>query len=73
MQGIAVPEQLAVCGFGNLELSEMNEPPITTVNLEGVAPARSAARSLLRRLAGEATRDGDQVQVPYRIIERATT
>ncbi len=54
MQGIPVPDQLAVCGFGNMELSEMNEPPITTVSLEGVGTGRSAASFLLRRLAGEA-------------------
>jgi LacI family transcriptional regulator, gluconate utilization system Gnt-I transcriptional repressor len=73
IHGIAVPDQLAVCGFGNMELSEMNEPPITTVSLEGVGTGRSAAAFLLRRLAGEAPRDSDRVQVPFRIISRATT
>ena len=73
MQGVAVPDRLAVCGFGNLELSEMNEPSITTVSLEGVGTGRSAAAFLLRRLAGEGPRDSDRVQVPFRIIERATT
>jgi LacI family transcriptional regulator, gluconate utilization system Gnt-I transcriptional repressor len=73
VQGIAVPDRLAICGFGNMELSEMNEPSITTVSLEGVGTGRSAAAFLLRRLAGELPRDGDRVQVPFHIIERATT
>jgi LacI family gluconate utilization system Gnt-I transcriptional repressor len=73
VQGVKVPEQLAVCGFGNLEISEMNEPPITTVSLEGDGTGRSAASFLLRRLAGEGMRDGDRVQVPFRILQRATT
>lgn len=73
VHGVPVPEQLAVCGFGNLELSEMSEPPITTVSLEGVGTGRSAAAFLLRRLAGESPRDGDRVQVPFKIIPRATT
>jgi LacI family gluconate utilization system Gnt-I transcriptional repressor len=73
MQGIAVPERLAVCGFGNLELAAMNEPALTTVNLEGPATGRSAAAFLLRRLAGEIPRDADRVQVPFQIVERATT
>jgi LacI family gluconate utilization system Gnt-I transcriptional repressor len=73
VQGVPVPEHLAVCGFGNFELSAMNEPPITTVSLEGVSTGRSAAAFLLRRLAGEAPRDADRVQVPFGIIERATT
>jgi LacI family gluconate utilization system Gnt-I transcriptional repressor len=73
LHGIDVPAQLAVCGFGNMELSEMNEPPITTVSLEGPGTGRSAAAFLLRRLAGEGPRDGDRVQVPFRILQRATT
>ena len=73
LHGVAVPEQLAVCGFGNLELSEMSEPPITTVSLEGAGTGRSAAAFLLRRLAGEAPQDSDRVHVPFRILERATT
>jgi LacI family transcriptional regulator, gluconate utilization system Gnt-I transcriptional repressor len=73
VQGVAVPERLAICGFGDLELSALNEPSITTVNVEGVQTGRSAALLLLRRLAGEAKRDDDQVQVPFRIIGRAST
>ncbi len=73
VQGVPVPEHLAICGFGNLELSELNEPPITTVSLEGVGTGRTAAAFLLRRLAGEGRRDEDRVQVPFRIVERATT
>lgn len=73
VQGVPVPEHLAICGFGNLELAEMNEPPITTVSLEGVGTGRTAAAFLLRRLAGEGRRAEDRVQVPFRIVERATT
>jgi LacI family transcriptional regulator, gluconate utilization system Gnt-I transcriptional repressor len=73
VQGVAMPETLAVCGFGNFELSEMNEPPITTVNVEGVQTGRNAAAVLLRRLAGEESRQPEQIQVPFRIIERAST
>jgi LacI family transcriptional regulator, gluconate utilization system Gnt-I transcriptional repressor len=73
VQGIPIPEHLAVCGFGNFELSAMNEPPITSVSLEGTGTGRTAASFLLRRLAGEGPRDGDRVQVPFRIVERATT
>jgi LacI family transcriptional regulator, gluconate utilization system Gnt-I transcriptional repressor len=73
MQGVPIPEHLAVCGFGNFELSAMSEPPITTVSLKGVETGRSAAAFLLRRLAGHGPRDDDRVQVPFQILERATT
>jgi LacI family gluconate utilization system Gnt-I transcriptional repressor len=73
MHGIAVPDRLAVCGFGNFELGEMNEPSITTVSVEGAQTGRNAASVLLRRLAGENGGQPEQIQVPYRIIERAST
>lgn len=73
LQGALVPERLAVCGFGNFELSAMSEPPITTVNLEGPGTGRAAAAFLLRRLAGAAAADADRVEVPFQIVERATT
>src|SRR4051794_36145428 len=60
IQGIGVPDPLAVCGFGNFELSEMNEPSITTVNTEGVQTGRNAAAVLLRRLAGEQSHQPEQ-------------
>jgi LacI family gluconate utilization system Gnt-I transcriptional repressor len=73
VQGVAVPGQLGVVGFGNFEFSEVNEPPITTVSPEGSGTGRSAATLLLRRLAGERAGDRDRMQVPFRIVERATT
>jgi LacI family gluconate utilization system Gnt-I transcriptional repressor len=73
MNAIDIPGRLAVCGFGNFELSAMSEPAITTINLEGEAMGRSAASFLLRRLSGELPHAGDKVQVPIQIIERATT
>lgn len=73
VQGIGVPERLAICGFGNFELSAQSHPPITSVSLESAETGRSAAALLLRRLAGEPPTDADRVQVPFSIVERATT
>ncbi|MBN8897925.1 MAG: substrate-binding domain-containing protein, partial [Rhodospirillales bacterium] len=73
LHGLRVPDQLAVCGFGNFELSGAAEPPFTTVHVEGAETGRMAANFLLRRLAGEPARDTDRVQVPFRILERGST
>jgi LacI family gluconate utilization system Gnt-I transcriptional repressor len=73
LHGIAVPEQLAVCGFGNFELSSAVEPPFTTVNVEGAEAGTLAASFLLRRLAGEPPREEDRLHVPFRIVERGST
>ncbi|WP_428493199.1 LacI family DNA-binding transcriptional regulator [Rhodopila sp.] len=72
MNGIAIPQRLGVCGFGNFELSAMSEPPITTVSLEGAGTGRTAAAFLLRRLAGEGPSGGDRVHVAFRIVDRAS-
>ena len=69
--GLAVPDQLAVCGFGNFEISQACEPPFTTVAVDGVAMGRIAAESLLRRLAGEPTET--RVLVPFEILTRGST
>jgi LacI family gluconate utilization system Gnt-I transcriptional repressor len=69
--GIAIPGQLAICGFGNFELGAACEPAISTVNVEGAITGRTAANFLLDRLGG---RDGARkTHVPFHIVERATT
>jgi LacI family gluconate utilization system Gnt-I transcriptional repressor len=71
VQGIAIPERLAVCGFGDLELSGASEPPITTVGVDGAAMGRLAAERLLARLAGQEA--PSRTLVPFHIIQRATS
>ncbi len=71
--GLSVPDHLAVCGFGNFELSAASEPAFTTVNVEGAETGRIAAGFLLRRLTSTAETTNEQVQVPFRIVERAST
>ncbi|MBS0559390.1 MAG: LacI family DNA-binding transcriptional regulator [Proteobacteria bacterium] len=71
VQGIAVPDRLAICGFGNFELGAACEPPISTVNVEGATIGRIAASFVLERLAGGTT--PRRTRVPFRIVERGTT
>jgi LacI family transcriptional regulator, gluconate utilization system Gnt-I transcriptional repressor len=73
VRGIDVPAQLSVCGFGNFELGSANEPPFTTVSVEGAEIGRTAAGFLLRRLGGAPAREDDRIHVPFRIVERAST
>ncbi|HEY1935965.1 MAG TPA: LacI family DNA-binding transcriptional regulator [Acetobacteraceae bacterium] len=72
VRGIGIPDQLAVCGFGNFELSAASEPAFTTVSIEGGEIGADAASLLLRRLGGEPTRESDRMRVAFRIIGRAT-
>lgn len=69
--GIAVPDRLAVCGFGDFDIARYSEPPITTVSVDGAAMGRIAAENLLARMGGLAP--ASRILVPFRIIARATT
>jgi LacI family gluconate utilization system Gnt-I transcriptional repressor len=53
-RGVAVPDRLAVVGFGNLRASAYTHPSLTTVAVDGARIGREAARMLLDRLAGTA-------------------
>lgn len=50
---ISVPEQVAVMGLTNIELSRYSNPPLTTIEIPIEAMGTHAAKTLLRRLDGE--------------------
>jgi LacI family gluconate utilization system Gnt-I transcriptional repressor len=70
-RGIAVPEQLAVCGFGDFEISRSAYPDFTTVRVDGAEIGRIAATQLLARIQG-AIAPG-RVLVPFTILPRGST
>jgi LacI family gluconate utilization system Gnt-I transcriptional repressor len=71
LRGMALPNELAVCGFGNLEIGRALEPALTTVSVDGAAMGQMAARCLIDRLAGDPT--PRHITVPVEIIQRATS
>ncbi|MDE2515525.1 MAG: LacI family DNA-binding transcriptional regulator [Rhodospirillales bacterium] len=86
LAGLGVPAQLAVCGFGDFEISRASAPPFSTVTVDGAAIGRLAAEALLARLGGTDAAEGQgpaigqgvamggpRVKVPFHIIHRGTT
>jgi len=71
VRGIDVPGQLAICGFGDFELSRSGSPAFSTVRVDGAEIGRIAAEQLLARIRGAAT--PGRVLVPFKIIARETT
>lgn len=69
--GIAVPTQLAICGFGDFEISRFTQPPFSTVRVDGAEIGRCAAEQLLARINGAAL--PGRVLVPHQIIARNST
>lgn len=71
-RGIAVPDRLAIVGFGDLELSADAHPSLTTVQINGDGIGRQAARFILDRLDGQPV-DPRVIDIGFSIIERAST
>jgi len=54
--GVAVPRQLSVVGFDDIAEASTSSPPLTTVHQDLFEQGRTAARLILRQLAGESVR-----------------
>ena len=71
-RGLRVPQDLAICGFGNADFAAHLLPAMTTVLIDGPGIGRLAASMVLARCRGEAVAR-PVVDVGFRIVERAST
>ena len=70
--GIAVPERLAIAGYGDLEQSRQLAVPLTTVHVSSYDMGRKAGEMLLKRLSHESI-DRRIVLSPIRLEIREST
>ncbi|WP_422772729.1 LacI family DNA-binding transcriptional regulator [Plantactinospora sp. WMMC1484] len=70
--GIAIPDELSVIGFDDLEFTSWCGPPMTTVRQPFDAMGAAAARLLLALAASE-TLDHTRVELPTTLVVRAST
>ena len=68
-QGITVPEQLAVMGFGDLALAAHNVPSITTIGVDSWKMGQEAATLLADKIEGKGM-GGQIVDIGFTLIER---
>ncbi len=71
-RGLRVPQDLAVCGFGDADFAAHMEPSLTTVHVDGALIGRRAAQMIVERCRGEAV-NPCTVDVGFRIVERRST
>lgn len=71
-RGLAMPQSLALMGFGDFEFAQHTFPALSTVRIERAAIGRLAAELILARIAGERPAQ-PVVDVGFAIVDRATT
>ena len=71
-RGLRVPDDLAVCGFGDAAFAAQMEPSLTTVHVDGAAIGERAAALIIGRCKGEDVGES-LTDVGFRIVERAST
>ncbi|WJR67801.1 LacI family DNA-binding transcriptional regulator [Neorhizobium sp. CSC1952] len=70
--GLRVPEDLGICGYGDLPYSAHTEPPLTTVRVPAFDIGYRAADLLVRARAGVDGADG-VVNLSFELIRRGST
>jgi LacI family gluconate utilization system Gnt-I transcriptional repressor len=68
-QSIAVPEQVAVVGFGDLDFAADLNPSLTTVRIDGASIGRQAARFIVDRAEGRSV-EQRIVDIGFSIVQR---
>lgn len=72
-QGVAVPGDVAVVGFDDIEIAEHFVPALTTIRQPRTAIGETAARMLLERLGGGDTPGESRILLPVELIARDST
>ncbi len=68
-RGWAIPERLAIAGYGNMDLSAQLFPALTTIHVPRYEMGRRAVAELLKRLeAGKSSRT--IVEIEFEIVDR---
>jgi LacI family gluconate utilization system Gnt-I transcriptional repressor len=71
-RGLRIPQDLAICGFGDADFAAHMDPSLTTVHVDGEAIGTLAARLLLDRCRGQTVAQ-PVIDVGFRIVERGST
>lgn len=72
-QGLSIPTDIAVMGFGDLEFAAHTHPRLSTVNIDGGRIGLRTAELLLQRLDGSLARGECAEDVGFNLVVREST
>lgn len=73
VRGLRVPEDLAICGFGDADFAAFLEPALSSVQVDGAAIGRLTAEAIIDRCVRGVVPDSRIVDVGFKIVERKST
>jgi LacI family transcriptional regulator len=68
--GLAIPHDISVISFGDTEIAQSHEPPITTIRWDLTALGQQSVELLLHRIDGRIGEDVRSIIVPTEVILR---
>jgi DNA-binding LacI/PurR family transcriptional regulator len=71
--GVAVPDDIAVVGFDDIEEGRYSNPTLTTISPDKEAIGSRAVASLLSRLDGSREDPPEEIEIPFTLVGREST
>lgn len=69
-KGIRIPGDLSIIGFDNVEISQITDPPLTTIDQPKYEIGEAAIQMLLNMMAKDGIREPEHRIIGVRLIER---
>lgn len=69
-KGIRIPDGLSIIGFDNVEMSQITNPPLTTIDQPKYEIGKAAIEMLLNMMAKDGSREPEHRMIGVRLIER---
>ncbi|MBO8163562.1 MAG: LacI family DNA-binding transcriptional regulator [Brevibacillus sp.] len=70
--GLRVPDDISIVSFNNINLSELSNPPISTIDIGIYHLGYLTVQLLIRKLSGESVSQ-TQITVPHRLLVRKSS
>ena len=69
-KGIRIPDDLSIIGFDNVEISQITNPPLTTIDQPKYEIGKAAVEMLLNMMEKDGIREPEHRVIGVRLIER---